>query len=157
MGQVITNRRDIDFVLFEQFDAEELTRHEKFAEFNKKTFDLIIKEARNLAIKEILPTFAEGDREGVRLEDGQVKVPACFHRAYKLFKEGEWTAMIADPELGGQGLPYCVTQAASEYLVGANYAFTLYGVAGFAAGELVEIYGTDEQKRLFLKKMYSGE
>ena len=157
MPQVITDRRDIDFVLYEQFDVEELTRHEKFSEFNKKTFDLIIKEARNLAVKEILPTFAEGDREGVRLENGQVKVPACFHRAHKLFNEGEWTAMIADPELGGQGLPYIVTQAASEYLVGANYAFTLYGVAGFAAGELVEIYGTEEQKKLFLEKMYSGE
>ena len=64
MPQVITDRRDIDFVLYEQFNAEQFTQHEKFAEFNKKTFDLIINEARNLAIKEILPTFAEGDREG---------------------------------------------------------------------------------------------
>jgi len=157
MPQVIADRRDIDFVLYEQFNIAELTQYEKFAEFNKKTFDLIVQEARNLAVKEILPTFAEGDREGVRLEDGQVKVPACFHRAYKLFKEGEWTAMVADPELGGQGLPYGISQAASEYLVGANYAFTLYGVVGHAAGELVEVYGTAEQKRLFLKKMYSGE
>jgi len=157
MAQIITDRRDIDFVLYEQFNAEELTQHEKFAEFNKKTFNLIIREARNLAVKEILPTFAEGDREGVRLENGQVKVPACYQRAFKLFREGEWTAMTADPELGGQGLPYCVSQAASEYLVGANYAFTLYGVVGFAAGELIEIYGTPEQKRLFLKKMYTGQ
>jgi alkylation response protein AidB-like acyl-CoA dehydrogenase len=157
MAQVISDRRDIDFVLYEQFKVEELTQHEKFAEFNKKTFDLIINEARNLAVKEILPTFAEGDREGVRLENGQVKVPACYHRPYKLFKEGEWTAMVADPELGGQGLPYCISQAASEYLVGANYAFTLYGVVGYAAGELVEIYGTEDQINLFLKKMYTGE
>ena len=157
MVQVITDRRDIDFVLYEQFNVEELTQHKKFAEFNKKTFDLIISEARNLAVKEILPTFAEGDREGVRLENGQVKVPGCYHRPYTLFKEGEWTAMVADPELGGQGLPYCISQAASEYLVGANYAFTLYGVVGHAAGELVEIYGTEEQKKLFLKKMYTGQ
>ena len=45
MSQVITDRRDIDFVLYEQFKVEELTQHEKFAEFNKKTFDLIINEA----------------------------------------------------------------------------------------------------------------
>jgi len=91
VAQVISDRRDIDFVLYEQFNVEELTQHEKFAEFNKKTFDLIINEARNLAVKEILPTFAEGDREGVRLENGQVRVPACYHRPYKLFQEGEWT------------------------------------------------------------------
>ncbi len=157
MAQVISDRRDIDFVLYEQFKADALTEHKKFADFNKKTFDLIIKEARNLAVKEILPTFAEGDREGVRLENGQVKVPACYHRPYRLFREGEWTAMVADPEVGGQGLPYCVSQAAAEYLVGANYAFTLYGVVGHAAGELIEVYGTEKQKRLFLKKMYTGQ
>jgi alkylation response protein AidB-like acyl-CoA dehydrogenase len=157
MAQVITDRRDIDFVLYEQFNAEDLTNYEKFTDFNKKTFDLIINEARNLAVKEILPTFAEGDREGVRLENGQVKVPACFHRPYKLFRDGEWTAMVADPDLGGQGLPYCVSQAAAEYLVGANYAFTLYGVVGHAAGELIEVFGTETQRKMFLKKMYTGQ
>jgi len=157
MTQVLTDRRDIDFVLYEQFDVEEFTRHEKFQDYNKKTFDLIIKEARTLAVKEILPTFAEGDREGVKFEKGRVSVPACYHRPYKLLREGEWTAMIADPDLGGQGLPRCIAQAASEYMVGANYALTLYGYLGHAAGELVEYFGTDDQKRLFLKKMYTGQ
>ncbi len=91
MTQVITDRRDIDFVLYEQFKVEELTQHEKFAAFNKKTFDLIINEARNLAVKEILPTFAEGDREGVRLENRQVKVPACYHRSPQIGKTGRRT------------------------------------------------------------------
>jgi hypothetical protein len=36
MAQVIADRRDIDFVLYEQFNAEALTVHEKFADFNKK-------------------------------------------------------------------------------------------------------------------------
>jgi hypothetical protein len=76
MAQLITDRRDMEFVFYEQFNAAELTKHEKFADFNKKTFDLIINEAHNPAIKEILPTFAEGDREAARLENGQVKVPA---------------------------------------------------------------------------------
>jgi alkylation response protein AidB-like acyl-CoA dehydrogenase len=114
-------------------------------------------EARNLAVKEILPTFAEGDREGVHLEDGRVRVPACYHRAYKLLREGEWIAMPSDPELGGQGLPISICNAASEYLVGANYAFTLYAYLAFSAGELVEVFGTEAQKNLFLKKMYTGQ
>jgi alkylation response protein AidB-like acyl-CoA dehydrogenase len=157
MAQVITDRRDIDFVLYEQFDVEKLTKHKKFADFNKKTFDLILNEARTLAIKEILPTFAEGDREGATFENGRVKVPSCYHRPYKLMQEGEWTARTADPELGGQGLPRCVAQAASEYLTGSNYAFTLYAFLGHSAGELIEYFGTEAQKNLFLKKMYTGQ
>ncbi len=157
MVQVISDRRDIDFVLYEQFKVDEFTSHEKYADFNRKTFDLIINEARNLAVKEILPTLAEGDRNGATFENGEVKVPQCFHRPYQLMREGEWTAMIADPELGGQGLPRSIAQAASEYLSGANYACTLYAFVGHAAGELIEYFGTEKQKQIFLKKMYTGQ
>jgi alkylation response protein AidB-like acyl-CoA dehydrogenase len=157
MAQIIADRGDIDFVLYEQFHVEEFTRHPQYDSFNKKTFDLMISEARNLAIQEILPTFAEGDREGAKYENGQVKVPGCYHRPFQLMREGEWTAMTADPEFGGQGLPQCIAQAAAEYLVGANYAFTLYGFVGHAAGELIEYFGTEKQKKLFLKKMYTGQ
>jgi len=157
MAQILTDRRDIDFVLYEQFDVEQFTRHARYRDFNKKTFDLIISEARNLAVKEILPTYAEGDREGVKYENGRVAVPVCYHRPYQLLREGEWTALTADPELGGQGLPRCIAQAASEYLVGANYALTLYGYLGHSAGELIEYFGSEKQKNLFLKKMYTGQ
>ncbi len=65
MAQVIADRRDVDFVLHEQLQVGELSKHDKFAEFNKKTVDLIINEARNLAVKEILPTMKAGDEKVV--------------------------------------------------------------------------------------------
>lgn len=89
MAQQIADRRDIDFVMFEQFAVDQLSQHEQFAEFNKKTIEMIVKEARNLALKEILPTNKIGDEKGVSLENGQVRVPEEFHRAYKLYCEGE--------------------------------------------------------------------
>jgi alkylation response protein AidB-like acyl-CoA dehydrogenase len=157
MAQQIADRRDVDFVLHEQLQVEELSKHEIFAEFNKKTVDLIISEARNLAIKEILPTQEEGDREGANFENGQVTVPESFHKAWELFKEGEWLAMIEDPKWGGQGMPRAVALAASDYMNGANFAFMMYPGLTHGAGKLVETFGTDRQKELFLKKMYTGE
>jgi hypothetical protein len=65
MAQVIADRRDVDFVLHEQLNVGALSKHEKFNEFNKKTVDLIVSEARNLAIKEILPTQQGGRRAGL--------------------------------------------------------------------------------------------
>jgi len=103
MAQQIADRRDVDFVLHEVLQVENLSKHEKFAEFNKKTVDLIISEARNLAIKEILPTREIGDREGAQFDQGKVTLPESFHRAYDLFKEGEWLAMIENPDWGGAG------------------------------------------------------
>ncbi len=157
MAQPIADRRDVDFVLYEQLHVEELSKHEKFADFNKKTVDLIISEARNLAIKEVLPTQKIGDEEGCKLENGVVSVPESFHRVYDLIKEGEWVAMPEDPEWGGQGMPRTVSLAASDYLVGANFAFMMYPGLTHGAGKLVEEFGTEKQKKLFLKKMYTGE
>jgi len=107
MAQQIADRRDVDFVLHEMLQVEQLSKHEKFAEFNKKTVDLIISEARNLAIKEILPTMEIGDKEGVLFDKGNVTLPESFHRAYELFKEGEWLAMPEDPKWGGRLSCWC--------------------------------------------------
>jgi alkylation response protein AidB-like acyl-CoA dehydrogenase len=157
MAQQIADRRDVDFVLNEMLQVEQLSKHEKFAEFNKKTVDLIVSEARNLAIKEILPTREIGDKEGLVFDKGNVKLPKSFHRAYELFKEGEWLAMPEDTEWGGQGMPKTVALAANDYFVGANFAFMMYPGLTHGAGKLVETFGTDKQKELFLKKMFTGE
>ena len=157
MAQQIADRRDVDFVLHELLHVEELSDHEIYAEFNKKTVDLIITEARNLAIKEILPTQIDSDREGTHFDAGKVTVPESFHKAWQLFKEGEWLAMIEDPKWGGQGMPRAVALAASDYMNGANFAFMMYPGLTHGAGKLVESFGTEQQKELFLKKMYTGE
>ncbi len=157
MAQPIADRRDVDFVLHEQLQAEALSKYEKYAEFNKKTIDLIVTEARNLAIKEILPTYQEGDDIGVQFDGGQVTVPESFHRAYKLLMEGEWLAMTEELEVGGQGMPEVVGRAANDFLIGANYPFMLYAGLTHGAGRLVETFGSEEQKKTYLKKLYSGE
>ncbi len=158
MAQFISDRRDIDFLLHEMLDTAALAKKsKKFAEFNKKTIDLIVSEARNLAVKEILPTQKEGDEQGCVLENGKVTTPASFKRLYDLFNEGEWLAMTEDPEWGGQGMPRTIASATMEYFNGANYPFMMYPGLTHGAGKLVEEFGTDEQKQIFLKKMYTGE
>jgi len=156
MAQLIADRRDVDFVLHEQMEAGSLSRHERFAEFERKTVDLIVSEARNLAIKEFLPAQKPGD-EGCLFEAGKVRVPESFHRIHKLYKEGEWLAMTDDPEWGGQGMPKLVSLAANEYFHGANASYMLYNSLTHGAARLVEVFGTEKQKKQCLKKMYSGE
>ncbi|MBA2881276.1 hypothetical protein HNR65_001602 [Desulfosalsimonas propionicica] len=157
MAQILADRRDIDFVLYEQFDAEQLTRYHKFADQNKKLFDMLVTEARNLSVKEILPTNAEGDEQGVVFENGQVRVPECFHRPFRLLLDGEWTSMTESPEYGGQGIPNMINTAVLEYIWGANYCLANYGMMGHGTGKMIELFGTPEQKALFVKKLYKGQ
>lgn len=157
MAQVVADRRDVDFVLHEQLEVAALSKHERFGDFSKKTIDMIVSEARNLAIKELLPYLKEADEEGCTFDAGTVSVPKAFHRAYKLFCEGEWVAMCDDPRWGGQGMPAAVGMAANNYFNGANFPFMLHNILNHGAGKLIEKFGTDKQKDLYLKRMYSGE
>ncbi len=158
MAQLISDRREVDFLLHELLNAGSLAeKSDSFAEFNKKTIDLIVSEARNLALKEILPTQQEGDQQGCTLTDGNVTTPDSFKRLYELFNEGEWLAMTEAPEWGGQGMPKTIASAAMEYFNGANYPFMMYPGLTHGAGKLVEEFGTDQQKKLFLHNMYTGK
>ena len=115
MAQQLVDRRDLDFVIWEQMKGDEFLKHPLYREFNRKTCDMIITEARAFAINVMLPTLAEGDVEGVKFEKGNVKVPDCFHHAFQLMVEGEWNNLTVPPEMGGQGVPALVGAAASEF------------------------------------------
>jgi alkylation response protein AidB-like acyl-CoA dehydrogenase len=157
MALELAERRDVDFVLYEQLGLDELVNHDRFTEFNKKTLDLIITEARKLAVKELLPANAPGDRDGCTFADGTVNVPEAYHRIFELYREGEWIALSDDPAVGGQGLPVTAASAIHEYFNGANTAFCMYPGLCHGAGKLVELFGTEEQKDLYLEKMYAGQ
>ncbi|MCX5851671.1 MAG: acyl-CoA dehydrogenase N-terminal domain-containing protein, partial [Deltaproteobacteria bacterium] len=125
MAGVILDERDQKFMLYEMLEVEKLCESPLYEEFSKDVFDMILKEAEKLAVEEIFPTLKEGDHEGCTLKDGQVYVPKCFHRVYKLYCEGGWNAMSFPPEMGGQGLPIIIRSAGHEWFT-HNFAFVSY-------------------------------
>jgi len=157
MAQLIADQKEIDFILYELFNAEELLTYEKFQDFSKKTFNMIISEARKVGIKEILPTLADGDKQGVQFDNGSVTVPDSFHRARKVVREADLTSTMEDPDWGGQGLPFLISIAIMEYTVGANYALSGYIHMGHGTGKMIEIFGTNTLKKLFLENLYTGK
>ena len=157
MAQPLVDRRDLDFVIWEQMDAESLLKNDIYKDFNKKTCDMIITEARTLAIKEMLPTLAEGDKQGIRFDKGNVKVPDCFHDAHRLILEGEWQSLAMDPELGGQGAPGFVSAACAQYFLAANYALFVYASMGNGTAKMIGLYGTPEQKEKYIPNIVTGK
>ncbi|VEN72946.1 Acyl-CoA dehydrogenase [Candidatus Desulfarcum epimagneticum] len=157
MAQTLVDRRDLDFVIWEQMEGETLLDEKVFPGFNKKTCDMVINEARSLAIKEMLPTLAEGDRQGVRYENGRAKVPECFNRPHRLLLEGEWINLQIGPEMGGQGAPPFLSFAAIEYFMAANWSVYAYAAMGCASAGMIHNYGTPEQIDLYVEKLVSGK
>lgn len=157
MGNLLVDERDAAFVLFEQLQVDELCKTPLYADFSRDIFEMTLREAQKLAVNDIMPTNVIGDREGAKRDGDNVRVPEAFHRIWKLYTEGGWIAMSESPEVGGQGMPSVLGIACNEYFVAANPAFSTFPGLTHGAARLIENYGTEEQKRKYMFKMFSGE
>ncbi len=157
MAQYIIDRSDLDFVLFEKLKVQTLSNTDEFSDFNQKVIEMVVTEARNLAIKEIMPTSKIGDIQGCRFENEEVILPEEFKHVWKLLRLGDWFVPTAKEEWGGQNMPKSVALAARDYINGANIALFMIAGLNHGAGSVIERYGTKEQKNLYLKKINSGK
>ncbi|HOI74740.1 MAG TPA: acyl-CoA dehydrogenase [Syntrophales bacterium] len=155
MASLILDRRDQIFVLQEMLKTEDLCGMSKWADFSQETFEMVLKEAERLALDVVFPTLVSGDREGCRLEDGQVHVPPSFQRCFDVYRDGGWINMGVSQDAGGQGFPYSITVAAKEWFI-HNFSFFVYPEPAQAAAHLIEVFGTDAQKKKYMEKMYAG-
>jgi len=152
---LILDGRDQKFVLQELLHTEDLCRMPAWSDFSPDMFDMVLHEAERLAVEVIFPALVTGDREGCRLEDGQVFAPPSFRRCFDLYREGGWINMGVSQEAGGQGFPMVITMAAKEWFI-HNFAFFCYPEPGQSAAHMIEVYGTEKQKRKYMDKMYAG-
>ena len=145
--------RDCQFVLFEYLGVDKLLSYEAFKDFSEDDFRMIIDESLKVAREELGPAMQDGDQEGCTYEDGVVKVPKSFHQCWKVLAEN---AVSQNPEFGGQGLPEVVGGIVSEFFTGANMAMMAYPGLAVGNGRLIENFGTEADKALFVEKMYTG-
>jgi hypothetical protein len=157
MAQLLADKRDQDFVIWEQMNGEADLKTGPYSGYDRKMCDMIIAEARTLAVKEVLPTLAEGDRIGLHYESGVVKVPECFHRVFDLILEGGWNNLGVIEPMGGQGAPPFIAAAAAEYFMGANYGLFVYTTMGNGTADMIYKFGTPEQKALYVEKLTSAK
>ncbi|NMB64227.1 MAG: acyl-CoA dehydrogenase, partial [Spirochaetes bacterium] len=153
---LIVDRRDQEFVLYEMLGLQELFATARFSDYSKDMFDMAIDLSKRISEEEVLPRYMEGDREGAKLVNGEVKVPQCYHYLHKIMNDSGLFTMAVSPEAGGQGFPYVIDLAAREYYV-FNMGFLLYPEAAVGAAHLIEVYGTEEQKKKYMYKMYEGK
>lgn len=157
MANLLVDQRDVKFVLYEQLELENLCATEKFGEYNRDVFDMILESAQKFSESELWPVRSLGDEQGVRLEAGQAAAPACFHDVYRAFCEAAWPTLCVDTEAGGQGSPYSLYCGATEHFLAANLPFMSYPGLTLGAARLVQHYGTEAQKEKFLERMVTGE
>ncbi len=156
MSETLLSSRNLAFELYEVLDAEGLTRRERFAEHNRETFDAAIGTARSIAEKYFAPHNRKGDENEPRYEDGQAILIPEVKPAVDAFLEAGFLNAARSFEAGGMQLPTLLSQACFAHFQSANAASTSYPFLTMGAANLIESFGTDEQKQRFLQPMIDG-
>ena len=135
----------------------ELAANAHFAAAEPDMVEAIVRGNGAFAAGEWAPLNRIGDVEGAKLENGVVRLPDGFARAYRAYVEQGWNTIAAPEEFGGQGLPFTLACNVLENLGAANLALTLLPMLTVAAIEALDEYGTPDQKAMWLPKLVSGE
>ena len=130
---------------------------EKYKEVNSELVKNILDEAAKINENIILPLAKSGDENPTILENGVVRTPPGYKKAYDKFIEDGWTSLSCDPKYGGQGMPKTVSAFFDEMLSSASLSFKLYSELSIGAYNCIHHHATEDIKNKYLPKMVEGK
>lgn len=160
MPQYTPPLRDMQFVMHEVLDAVGTLRElPPYADIDADLINQVCEEAGKFCAEVLQPLNASGDAQGCRYDPQTraVTTPEGFKQAWDQFVAAGWTALTADPEYGGQGLPHLVGSAVHEMQNAANQAWTMYPGLTQGVTELLHAHGSAEQKAVYMPRLVAGE
>ncbi|WP_022727071.1 acyl-CoA dehydrogenase [Fodinicurvata sediminis] len=149
--------QDMRFTLDAIAGVDRLLDLPVFRDVSQDLIASILDEAGRLARDVMAPVNQSGDIQGTSLHNGQVSTPEGYCAAYRRYVEGNWNSLPFDPKHGGQGLPWLLAIAIQELFSSANMSLGLCPLLTQSAIELIQSHGSDDQKRVFLPPLISGD
>ncbi|WP_281557912.1 acyl-CoA dehydrogenase [Thalassomonas sp. RHCl1] len=151
--------RDLNFLLWEQFDIENTLLDPSInAEYSKDFIQQLLFHARDFAYNELGANYQRADREGCKLlEDGTVQLPSKYPEIWQKYTDAQWGRLSSPPKYDGLGSPYMVAQMVYEIFQGADASFMVYPGFCSPAMHLIERFATEDVKQRFSQKLATNE
>lgn len=152
----LTNRRNLDFMLYELLGADRLCDYPRFAEHSRDTFGAALDLAHQIALEKFLPHNRKSDLHEPHMVDGKVELIPEIGEAVQAYNDAGFAAALADYDAGGMQLPFVIAQACDSMFSAANPGTIAYPALARGVSNLLESYGTPEQKRLYKQPIIEG-
>lgn len=150
------DRADLAFQLYDVLDADRLCEAERHADWDRAAIDASLDAAERIAIDHFLPHAAHLDANEPQFVDGGAVVDPAVGAALAVYREAGFFGAGFDHEWGGAQMPETARAAAGFMFSAANIGTTGYPFLTIGAANLIAAFGSEEQKRLFLKPMVEG-
>lgn len=155
MAQLMNNK-DLSFMLFDVFKADELNQFPRFSEHDVDTFNSILETAEGIATDFFAPHNAKADHKEPTFDGKQVSTIPEVKSAWQQFANAGFLCAQHDYDQGGMQLPTLINMAANAYFMSANPSTVAYSFLTAAAANVIQAFGSTEQKNTFLAPMFSG-
>jgi len=149
--------RDMRFILDHAAGFPALEKTGAYPELSDDLVSAILEEMGKYCDQVVAPLNWGSDQQGAVLENGVVRTSPGFKEAYAQYVEAGWNALAFPEDHGGQGLPQTLAIALVDALNAACMSFAIGTTLTTGAVKAIMYAGTEEQKRLYLEKMISGE
>ena len=153
---LIVNRRDLDFLLYGLLKIEDLLAAPRYQAFDRATISEMLDTAQTIAEEKYLPIAAALDANEPHFVDGKVDIMPEVGEALRAYAEAGLMAASFDEEQGGMQLPWVVNIAINGMFSCANIGISNYAFLTIANANVLNAFGTEEQKRLFLPPLLEG-
>ncbi len=156
MQSKILNPRDIEFILYELLDIESVTAWPRYAEHGRETFDAALEAAGKIATEKFLPHNRKADLHEPTFDGKRVSMIPEVAEALRAFNDAGFLSATQDFNDNGMQLPWTVAQACLAWFHAANTATAAYPFLTIANGNLIEVFGSAQQKARYLPGLRSG-
>jgi alkylation response protein AidB-like acyl-CoA dehydrogenase len=150
------SERELAFLLYEFLDTESLLQRARYAEHSREVFDATLETARQLAEDLLAPHLHEADENEPKFIDGQAKLIAPVHAAWRAVAEAGFLSAHWNEDEGGLQLPEVVLRAAMSAFYAANVGTASYAMLTIGAANLLRSFGNAELKARYLEPMGNG-
>ncbi|MGB2260517.1 MAG: acyl-CoA dehydrogenase family protein, partial [Porticoccaceae bacterium] len=150
-------QKEMFFIFEELVDYAQHCTMPGYQDAGMDMVEAVVPEAAKFFEQVVAPTNWESDINPAHLKDGTVVTPPALADAYQQMVEGGWCCLSGDQAYDGAGLPGVIDVAVQEMLQSANMGFSLLPMLSRGVIHALNLYGSDQQKDTYLRKLISGE